>query len=585
MRVIAPALCVVGVCVGVLLVSPEARAQAPRCDAPQVLIVLDQSSSMGELDPLADGSLKWTAAVSALTGLTSDYESTVDFGLMLFPSAGECTPGTVNVPIARNNADEIEAALPGPPPYTGNYTPMADSLYAAGDYAPLNDGDRRNYVALITDGWEWCDPYDSATRFDPVDATEILSWLGITTFVIGFGGSVDSLTLNQAASVAGTALPGCDPWSTDPTRSDNCYYQVDDLDGLSDALDAIAVSVTEEVCDGLDNNCDGDIDEGLSRGCSSACGLGHETCVDGLWTGCDAPEPETEVCDGVDNDCDGDIDPDCECVDGETRTCGTNVGECTAGTQQCVDGMWRGCDGEVGPHPEVCDGLDNNCDGTIDPGCACVEGESRACGTDEGECTMGTQSCVDGVWSACDGATGATDEVCDGVDNDCDGILDEGCQCIDGETQPCGSGEGECSEGTQLCVDGRWASCDGAVRPADEVCDGLDNDCDGEVDEQDDCAEGEVCVDGECRPEDGPLTNPCDGVECGADQECIDGVCVDVEGPGPISEVDGGGVDSGDGVSVTGAKGCDCQVTGRSANGTALSLVLSLLAILGLRRR
>lgn len=452
---------VVLVLVALSLQAGVARAEVS-CDAPQILVVLDQSSSMGERAPLADGTLKWDASVTALTGLTHDFESSVDFGLMLFPSAGECTPGAVTVPIAPNNADEIAAALPGPPPYSGNYTPMAESLYEAAEYAPLLDSSRRNYVALITDGWQWCDPYDAATRFDPVDATEALTALGITTFVIGFGDGVDSLTLNRASQAAGTMLPGCDPTSDDPARTDNCYNQVDDLDGLRDALDAIALEITEEICDGLDNNCDGRVDEDLVRSCTSECGVGEQVCEDGTWLDCDAPLPEPEICDGIDNDCDSVIDP--------------------------------------------------------------------------------------------------------------------GCECIDGESRPCGSDVGECSEGEQICDDGVWSDCGGMVGPGEEICDGLDNDCDGTADEDAECADGEVCIDGECQA-DGP-NDPCAGVECEEGQECLDGTCVDAGDRVPMPEDDDSGLAT---TPPVGNDGCACQTAGGTSTG-AVSMLFAILAILGLRR-
>jgi Putative metal-binding motif len=197
-----------------------------------------------------------------------------------------------------------------------------------------------------------------------------------------------------------------------------------------------------------------------------------------------------EVCDGVDNDCDDEVDEGCDCTPEETQSCysgraGTEgVGVCATGTQTCGSaGSWGACEGEVTPSDEVCNGEDDNCDEQVDEGLAGQE----TCG--EGSCEVTVDLCVDGVGSTCEPGKPAPAESCNGVDDTCDGDVDEGCTCSDGEQQDCYTGPGGtqgiglCSAGTQDCVDGSWGSCSGDVTPASESCDGLDNDCDAAADE------------------------------------------------------------------------------------------------------
>ena len=338
---------------------------------------------------------------------------------------------------------------------------------------------------------------------------------------------------------------------------DNCPKVVNseqadsDNDGQGDLCDRVICTPDggPEVCDGVDNDCDGFVDildDGSSvvvpgqcaTGLSGPCALGHWECVFGQTRCVPETTPSREVCDLVDNDCDGVIDEEVMNACGE---CG-------------------------GVLVEECNGNDDDCDGEIDEGSfcgrdqGCYQGECVPACDNDGQCADDTDTfCADGVcvpWcfvQTCDLGQLCTDQgcvdPCDGVDcgdgeicvlGECvvDNCVATGCPpgerctpegcaadpCADldcGENSFCR--EGECVFSCAVvscplamaCFDGLCADsgCGPVGCPSDgEVC--IDNVCVPDPCDEVECSPAEVCERGDCVPD------PCNGVACPQNQRC-----------------------------------------------------------------
>ena len=284
-----------------------------------------------------------------------------------------------------------------------------------------------------------------------------------------------------------------------------------------------------EICNGQDDDCDGSVDEGnpggsvtCGTGLPGVCAVGTTQCQSGAIVCNQNTQPSVEVCNSLDDDCDGSID---DGNPGGGTTCSTGLpGVCTIGTTQCLSGAIV-CNQNTQPSAELCNNLDDDCDGSIDEG---NPGGGTTCSTGlQGACAAGTMTCLNGT-IVCRQNTQPTAELCNDLDDDCDGQTDEGFGQVQFDPNAgmilvgiggvCVFGSGLCEvPGTVQCnEDGIGVRCvpspgeiptPGAEGPyGNESCCNLeDDDCDGRYDQEDPQCQGPELCDGCDNDNDGDV--------------------------------------------------------------------------------
>jgi hypothetical protein len=311
-------------------------------------------------------------------------------------------------------------------------------------------------------------------------------------------------------------------------------------------LDLTCACDTRAVALGLGTACGTAGQDGLCKGVRFCTALGLEPC--------DAPAPQAETCNGDDDDCDGQPDDGALCDDGDPCTLDAcQSGQCThlAAAGACNDG--NACTTQDACANGSCVGSAVDCnDGSVCTADACAPASGcshlpQAGSCQDGNACSGPDSCQAGQCVAggkvdCEDGNACTLDACD-VDVGCLHASLDGKACDDGN--PCTTGDAckasACASGSPKTCDDSDACTTDACAAATGSCTHTDvPDCGGPCKKDADCDDQNVCTSDVCFQGVGCLHSntilPCtDGTSCTTGFTCQGGAC---KGPNGLGKCD-----------------------------------------------